>query len=273
MKQLQDIDFTKAFGDVPESFAARVQYALRCTEKEENAVRRKPLYTIAIVVLLLMLATTAVAAVLSRTIERFGVEYGGSFKTHLEQGVLAPGGQTTEFNGIVFSLDDFVITTRTHEESPQPALNFYATAVISPKEGENIVLMAWDEYTVHDPAGYALFYGSKYPTPPAGAPTYAEIAAENGAVIRRVSCIANGVLDENGDIYPGVVGSALIPQTDGTVLVFIEIVPEIAFSSVQDSYQLSLWLGCQDMDQEGLPIEDSRISMDWVITVSPSAGE
>ena len=37
MKRLEDIDFRKTYGDVPESFQHRVQYALRRTEEAIQA--------------------------------------------------------------------------------------------------------------------------------------------------------------------------------------------------------------------------------------------
>lgn len=134
------------------------------------------------------------------------------------------------------------------------------------------MLLAWDEYTVDDPAGYALYYGDMYPADPEGAPTYAEIAKEKDAVIRKVECIPNGILDENGNHYMGCVGYTLIPQEDGTVFFSVEIQPEVAVPQ-QDSYQLSLFICTEDVDLSGNPIEGTRHSMDWIVTLIPKKAE
>lgn len=275
------IDPNKVYGDVPQSFSHRVEYALRRCEKEEpKPMKRKPLVAIIITVLMLALTTTAVAAVLSRTTEFFGRFYGIDYLNKLEQGITYTGGQSTTFSNVTFTLNDIISTEfksqLANEDGPGyhelTVPFFFTTGTISAAEGENLVLLACDEYTVDDPAGYALYYGDMYPTAPEGAPTYAEIAKEKGAVIRKVECIPNGILDENGNHYMGCVGYTLIPQEDGTVFFSVEIQPEVAVPQ-QDSYQLSLYICTEDVDLDGNPIEGTRHSMDWIVTLVPEKAE
>ena len=72
--------------------------------------------------------------------------------------------------------------------------------------------------------------------------------------------------------YMGCVGYTLIPQEDGTVFFSVEIQPEVAVPQ-QDSYQLSLYICTEDVDLDGNPIEGTRHSMDWIVTLVPEKAE
>lgn len=271
-------DPNKVYGDVPQSFSHRVQYALRQCEKEEaKPVKRKSFVAIIVTVLMLALTTTAVAAGLSKTIEFFVFEYGERVRDKMESGTVAPGGQFTQLNDALFTLDDAVVipdqimwtAESGNVDTPVDTLSFYATGVISVAEEENIILLAADEYTVNDPAGYALYYPN-WPKAPEGAPTYAEIAKEKGAVIRVVNCIPNGIVNEkDGGYYPCTPGVSIIPLEDGTVHFSAELTLECENAPIQDSYQLSFWISTEDVDREGNPIEGTRRSEDWIVTLTP----
>ena len=275
-------DPNKVYGDVPASFSHRVAYALRQCEKEETKpMKRKSFVAVLITVLCLALATTAVAAALSKTTEFFVFEYGERVREKMESGTVAPGGQFTQLNDVVFTLSDAVVvpdqvmwTVESGDvDTPVDTLSFYATGVMSVAEEENIVLLACDEYTVNDPAGYALYYPN-WPKAPEGAPTYAEIAREKGAVIRMVNCVPNGIVNEtDGSYYPCTPGVSIIPLADGTVHFSAELTLECENAPVQDSYQLSLYISTEDIDLEGNPIEGTRRSQDWIVTLTPENAE
>ena len=279
------LDPNKVYGDVPESFSHRVAYALRYCEKEETRpMKRKPVFVI-LVVLMLAMTTTAVAAVLSQTTEFFALHYGEDTRKELEAGMYVPGGQTTTLNGVTFTLDDAVISNhvtkwasedmeQSNEEIVRSidTLAFWATGTIAPVEGENIILIA-EDFTPDLPAGYAVFNRTLYPAAPEGAPTYAELAKEKGATLRVVKCVANGIINEaTGEFYPSDIGYNLIPNTDGTVQFSVEI-PGAEEIPMQDSYQMSLYISTQDMDLEGNYIEGTRRSQDWIVTLTPEKGE
>lgn len=276
------LDPTKVYGDVPHAFSHRVEYALRRCEKEETKpMKRKSTVAIILVVLMLVLTTTAVAAGLSKTIEFFVFEYGERVREKMESGAIAPGGQFTQLNDVVFTLSDAVVipdqvmwTVESGDvETPVDTLSFYATGVMSVAEEENIILLACDEYTVNDPAGYALYY-PQWPKAPEGAPTYAELARERGAVIRVVNCIPNGIVDEvNSGFYPCTPGVSIIPLEDGTVHFSAELTLECENAPIQDSYQLSLYICTEDVDLTGTPIEGTRHTQDWIVTLTPEAAK
>ena len=108
---MKQIDPNKVYGDVPQSFSHRVDYALRRTREKEEAksMKRKPLVAVIITVLMIALTTTAVAAGLSKTIEFFVFEYGERVREKMESGTVAPGGQFAQLNDAVFTLADAVV--------------------------------------------------------------------------------------------------------------------------------------------------------------------
>lgn len=273
-------DFTKTYGDVPVSFSHRVESTLRQCQKEEKRPMKRKTYTIILAaVLCLALTTTAIAAVLSNTVDFFNLHYGERFREELEGGRHVTGGQSTEVSGVVFTLSDAVISD--HEtlyidedgnEAAISTLGFWATGFAAAAEGENIILLAGDDYSVNDPAGYALYYGDMYPAAPEGAKTYAELAQEKGATIRVVRVIPNGILDENGDMYPTTPGASFIPHEDGTVEFSAEIMSETVVP-VQDSYQLSMDILLEDVDLEGNPIEGTYFIQPWIVTLTVDKAE
>lgn len=275
------LDPNKVYGEVPSSFTHRVEYALRQCEKEETKpMKRKSTIVILLVALALALTTTAVAAVLSGTINFFGQQYGPAFQEKLEQGTVAPGGQSTVINGVTVTMTDFVVVPEKTEwlfgegelDTPVETLSFYATGTLVPAPGENLVLLAdLYEYAVTDPAGYDLFYGTT-PEAPEGAPSYADVARERGATLRQVRCIANGILDEEGKLLVNTIGSCIVPQADGSVVFSIEI-PSEHIIPQQDSYQMSLSIDMEDLDADGNPIEGTYLQQDWIVTLVPRRAE
>lgn len=274
------LDPEKVYGSVPETFSRRVEYALRRCEKEETkTMKRMPVAVIFVTILLLAMTTTAMAAVLSHTIEFFTFEYGERYRERLESGKVAPLDQSTTLNGAMFTLHDAVITPAKAEwlsgvgevDPPVDTLDFYATGVIAPAEGENLVLLPWDEYSVDQPAGYAIYY-PQWPKAPEDAPSYAELAKERSATIRKVSCIGWGILDGKGQLLPCTPGSSIIPLQDGTVHFSVEI-PSESVVPWQDSYQLLLEVATVDVDLAGNEIDGTRQSADWIVTLVPEKAE
>ncbi len=62
MKRMQDIDFTKAYGNPPPSFEQRVQYALRKTKEADKPVRKASLRVVLITALIIVAMTTVAVA-------------------------------------------------------------------------------------------------------------------------------------------------------------------------------------------------------------------
>lgn len=270
MKRLEDIPFKQTFGDVPESFSHRVQYALRHADKEEKRpMKSKTLRTIILTALFICLTTVGLAAALNHTIEYFG--WSSDWMERLNRGATAPGGHQTTWNGVTFTLYDAAVLPALMPDGipnyePEQPRELYATGYITAAD-ENIVLMPWGEYQVDDPAGYALFYGSSYPAPPEGAPTYADLAREKGLDrVRMVSCIVGGLVDDAGNVAGlGGVGYDMIAGMNGTVDFTIDQMPV----PEQATYKLSIDIGTVDVDLEGNIIEGTKMWSTWVIDIIP----
>lgn len=282
MKRMQDIDFKQAYGDVPPAFANRVNTTLRSLNEneKESRIMKKPITAFALILVLLAMTTVAIAATLSHTADFFGVEYGPEFQQKLEEGTVAPGGQSTTLNAVTFTLTDAVVVPEEVTwladqgalDTPVKSLGFYATGVIAPAEGENIILLP-EDYSVNAPAGYSDYpYGEDVRTAGEDAPTFAELAKEKNAKILWVTCIPNGILDEKGELLVNTVGLSLISLPDGTVHFSVEIPPENIIEP-QDSYQLSLYIATKEVDAQGNPIDDTLQSMDWVVTLTPEKAQ
>ncbi len=281
MKRLADIPFDKTFGDVPESFSHRVQYALRRTDKEERPVKSKTLRTIILTAVFICLTTVGLAAAVNHTIEYFGRQYGDDFRTRLEQGNTIPGGQSLTVKGMTVTINDAVVIpdktcyTGVGDEKdfvPEDTYAFYATGFMAPA-AEDVVLMARDDCQVTDPAGYVLYHGGMYPAAPEGAPTYADLAREKGLDrVRAVTCIPNGILDENGEVLTQTVGYEVLPGENGTVNFSIEIPGENVIPK-QDVYKMSVDVGMVDIDLEGNEIPGTQMWATWTITLIPEATE
>lgn len=273
MKRLEDIDFKQTYGDVPESFSRRIQYALRRTE-EEQPVKKVTVRTFSIALALCLLAATAVAAVASRTMDFFGSFYGEEKRQQLEAGDLAPGGQRHQVGDIVYTLGDVVAASETvtamredGTEYSYDTIALYGTGTITPAQEGKTVLMAMDEYSVNDPWGYDRIYGMDEAAPE-DAVTYAQKAQETGAAIRMVSVIPNGLVGPDGNFLKNSIGYTLIPQRDGTVQFSFEIIPESTMDK-QATYTLNLWLGSDEVALDGSIVEGSRQAEDWVVEIQP----
>lgn len=275
MKRLEDINFKQTYGDVPESFKRRVQYALRRTE-EEQPMKKATMRTVVIALVLCLLAATALAAVVSNTADFFGRFYGEEKRQQLEAGDMAPGGQRHQVGDIVYTLGDVVAAQemvygmdKAQKEYSYVSTTLYGTGVIAPAAEANLVLMAMDEYSVNDPWGYDLFYGMDEAAPE-DAVTYAQKAQETGAAIRMASVIPNGLVGADGEFVEASIGYTLIPQADGTVQFSFEIIPESTMDK-QATYTLNLWLGSDEVAMDGSIVEGSRQAEDWVVEIQPKA--
>ncbi len=282
MKFAENIDFTRTYGSVPEDFSRRVQETLYRAAEEERTMKRMTMRTLVIAALLVTLITAGVAATIYKTIEFFSEQYGEEATQEMfASGRIDPDSRSIDFAGLTVCLHDVIVTEENtcyigeHDPEaeaafvPETSKGFYAAGSIAPAAGSGDVLMVWYEYELTDPAGYALHAGGSAPKPAPDAPSYAALAQSRGLDhIRMVNCVANGVLDENGGIIPETVGYEMIPRPDGTIDFSVEIPGEMCIAD-RETYQLSLYIGVQDVDLNGDPIGETQ-RMDWVVDVTPA---
>lgn len=256
-------DWRMAYEPLPPQLETRVKRALAALD---DASKRRFQVRTAVLVLALVLALCGVACAVfeSRTVELFGRFYGEGTKRELLSGDLAGVGQSVRLGEVVYTLDDAVYKDGT----------VYASGTIRPADGVNVVLLA-EDYSVNDPAGYLLFYGEE--EIPDDAPTYAELAQERGAKILHVDAIANGVLEENGELNASSIGYGALPQRDGTIRFFFEFEGGESEIARAEKYEVSVYIANWEVTPEGEWLreepENTWLYEDWTVTVEPQMKE
>ena len=251
MKRMADIPFKKAFGDVPESFKARVQYTLR-PSKEEEYMKRKPLRTVLIAALLTVMVCGALAAVLSPTANIFGWFYGADKQEKLLAGSIVPSGESTQVGDVIYTIDDVILSDGT----------IYGSGTMKAAAGARIVLIP-EDYKPSDPAGYDTLYGDA--SIPADAPTYADKAAAIGAAIRMTRCLPDGVLNPDGSLSSATIGYAQFPREDGTVAFMFEF----ESNDAKPSYALQMYCANWEITPTGEYLLETRKEQTWRVTITP----
>lgn len=84
--------------------------------------------------------------------------------------------------------------------------------------------------------------------------------------------IPNGLLDDQGEIISADCGFTLSQHEDNTLHFSVEL-PPTSIIPEREFYQLSLYIAIQDADSQGNPIEGTRHSMDWIVTLTPDRAE
>lgn len=259
MKQLRsDLDFSRTYGSMPDSFAHRVQYALRQTQ-EEKTMKRSMLRTVAIVLILLTFTTAACAVILSRTREIFGQIYPSKSQL-LNAGEVAISGASFELAGVRFTLDDAVWT-----ES-----GLYAVGTMRAADGANLVLIS-DDNELDDPVGYPIHY-NPHIVVPEGTPTYRQLVEATGAKLVSVSCHFDNQISSE---FPKIIctpGAGFYAQEDGSIL--------FATECDLDSSDLEALRGGQCrirfsvnvmMYDDQLELTDQCVSNIWEVSLVPEA--
>lgn len=84
---------------------------------------------------------------------------------------------------------------------------------------------------------------------PTARPSYVELAQERGARLILAKCVADGVLDENGE--PDSVGYDQIPQPDGTIRFYFEFAGREGGIERAESYDVILSIANWEVTPEG----------------------
>lgn len=281
---LKELDLPHAvYGDMPDSFAERVQYALRRTAKEEQPMKRLTARTIAIALALVAVASIALAAIVSPTILRFSQWYGDEWGNAASQGDIDATARTFALGDLVYQIDDIVITgidnsnedTDSNEEKMtvhnEECRVILATGIISPKEGANVVLMGSEDHSISDPWNMETHYHSESAAAESSL-SVKDKAAETNAAILCPKVSAKGLLDKDGEPLPAEIGVTQRMQSDGTVLFSLEIWLDEPIPR-QETYTLSLWVSNWPVDADGTFQMDSRLREEWVIEVAPTKTE
>lgn len=260
MNELRDgLDFKTIYGDMPQSFEHRVQYALRRTE-EDKPVKRPIFRTIAIVLVLLTFATAACAAALSRTTEIFTWLYGPSKEQELNGGEQVISGKTYQLGDVIYTLEDAVWTDE----------GLYATVTARAAEGAKIVLIP-EDFEVTDPAGYLVHYKMNEEEIPADAPSYRDLAEASRAKLVQVKAHFENAIDPNDQSIEGDSGYSELPQHDGSVTIACEFYPNnVKMSDLRGGEcEVLIRIANRSKDLEGNFTDDIFDVYDWAVTIIP----
>lgn len=262
----------RVYGDVPQSFQHRVEYALRQT-KEERPMKRFTLRTVALVLVLVAIASIACAAVLSNTTEFFGEYYGASWRFAATKGDIDTTRPSVQIGDLIYTMDDVIVTGISLDDDGF-TLNFdkcgyiLATGTIKPAEGANVVIIP-EDHAVTDPWNVSPHYVGHDNVPQDAVSVLAK-AQELDAKILCARVTANGILDENGDMIPCSIGYEEFLQEDGTLMFSMEIQLDELIER-QDAYTLSVYVANHEVDAEDNHLMDTRQAEDWVFTIKPTA--
>lgn len=256
---MKQSEWRRAYDPDPVHLEARVRHTLKNLDAAP-AARPRALRTALIAALVLaLLCGIALAVYESRTADLAGWFGGEERKEALLAGDIAPSGESTRLGDVVYTLDDVIYKDGT----------IYGSGVIRAAEGANIVLI--DENSgIYEPAGYPLHYGKDY-TVPDDALSYAELAKERGARLILAKCVADGVLDENGE--PDSVGYDQVPQPDGTIRFYFEFAGREGGIERAESYDVILSIANWEVTPEGEWLredpDNTWLRDEWVVTVTP----
>lgn len=230
-------DLKQMYGSTPESFRKRMEYAL---SQPEKAAARPRSFRVALVTALVLALTIAVAAAAftSRVADVYGWSYGEDKREELLAGKIAQEACSAQIGDVIFTLEEVTYIDD----------GLYGVGSIRPSH-EGVILMA-EDYQVTDAAGYSLYYPDSE-TPPADAPSYAQLAREKNAKIRMVHCVPEAIGVDEGTVLPlPTFGYFAIPQMDGSILFGFEIPTGTAVEDGSE-YLISMWSASWEVTPEG----------------------
>ena len=223
-------------------------------------MKRKIPVGVAIILAVLLLTGVVYAATNSKTIEFFRKEWGASF--HEEGARVAPLRHTISLGNVNVAFDDIVLSGDGQ---------LYGSGTISAPE--DVILMN-SEYA-YDAPDEALL-----------AQPYIEKARQTGRNITVAEIIPDGYVID-GVLYCDWCGVAQTENEDGTLRFGFElggsesdptaITKHFADGGTHtaiaaaDSYTLQLWVQTCEITPDFKPLDDTRVTVTWTVTVKPKA--
>ncbi len=265
-----------------------IQHVLSAIEQKENEPMKKHM-SLALAIVLALLAGAAVAGGLPPTLDWIKSMYGSDIVSKIEQEAeTMPIGQTKEMGDVVYEWVETMLASPAEALTPEDGENaapegaaavsldsakaLYGTVRIAPKNGANVILMP-EDVDVNTPMGYVPGQGG---TPPDNAPTYAEEAVSSGARILLAKAVPHGI-EIDGKLVEGYeVGYDYDAHLDGSLTYHYVIygVPE----NLQ-TYTIRMRINNWEVTQDGrwlrdtgdgtAPEKDTWLKEDWTLTVAP----
>lgn len=250
------------YGSTPQSFQNRIEQtvaAQRTAQAEEDRRgmgRRGRRIALAAALVLILLGAMAIAASLPSVKELFGGAYGKRIEEKIDEGAVAYPAQSFQLGDVIYSLDEVVAMED----------GLLGVGHMTPAN-DSVVLVA-EDYLPDDAAGYGLHYGEESRAP-AGAKTYAQVAAEKNAKLVKVCAVAEAVGVDGGDILElASAGYDFYPQQDGSVQFMFELPAGIAVEQ-GTTYAIRLWVSNWEITTEGESVEETYLGEEWTVEMQP----
>lgn len=254
---LEGVNLEALYQNRPDSFDRRIDQTLErlsSAEAKRTFHLALPGRSILVCAMLLLLLTTACAAILTHTEQLFSTSYGKNF---FENQTLKIGlvGETFQIGDVLFVMDDAVYANET----------LYLSGEIRPAEGvENVQLLALDEEQYPGTPIGQSGYGN-YPGRPESqdGKTWGEYAQENGLRLLGVQMLLDTIMDSEGNnMDEGVFGMAVYQKQNS-----VEIGLEIPVRE-HGSYTISLDCGVTPLNAQETAVDFSQRKMEcWRVTV------
>lgn len=233
--------------------------------------KKMSLAMVLLIVCMLLSFTAAFATIISNTAQRFGNLYGEGWTDAALRGDIDTSKPSIQVGDVIYTMDDVIVTGIALEdgglaEDDGMCSRILATGTMRSASGANVVLMP-EDYLVSDPWNFDPYYNG-HANVPAGSVSVLEKANETGAKMLCTRATANGLVDNEGNLYDSDIVYAGIVQEDGSVMFILDIglfepIPR------QESYTLSVYISNHQVTAENEHLMDTRVSEDWIFTIHP----
>lgn len=256
-EQVDDVNLKALYQNRPDSFDRRIDQTLErlCKPKKQGFLSLLPTRTVVLCATLLLLVTTACAAILTHTEQLFSSTYGKQF---FENQALKTGmiGESFQIGDVLFVADDAVYANETL---------YFSGEIRLAKGVTDAQLLALDEEQYPNTPIGSSGYGD-YPGRPEsqGGKTWGEYAQENGLRLLGVQMLLDTIMDSEGNVMDeGVFGLAVYQKQNS-----VEIGLEIPVGE-RGSYTLVLDCGVTPLDAMADETDFTRRTMEcWRVTVN-----
>ncbi|MEG1891187.1 MAG: hypothetical protein RR301_07215 [Clostridia bacterium] len=261
-EQLQHATQTRLSGLKPDPWLT--QRVCNIAQQHVHTKKKISLKGVALIIALILgLCGVAYAVYEGLTADLYGWFYGKDWKKELQAGDQAIMGQHKQLGDVVYTIEEVIY------KKDGDFQGLYSTIRIRPAEGSNVVLIPSDT-SVYEPAGCQPHLGQSVPV---GAPSYAELAKEQGAKIFVARASAKRLV-VNGEECLGSFGEFWLPQPDGSLLGAMEINDHVPRA---EQYELTLSLSNWEvtLDDEYLREEPNNtwLKEEWKVIVQPTIKE
>ena len=259
---MNQINYKQMFGSTPDSFKHCVSIALMKTKECDMNMKRKfVLRTVSISsAILILLTAVAFAMFSSQVMDFFGRLYGKDMQDWLEKGDIATVHQSFVLDEVAFSLEEVIYRNN----------SLFGVGIIHPQDASTTFIIP-DDYQPQDPFGYDIYGEGGVPEAvPAGTPTIADKITEKNGKLLVVRILPEKVGADGGTMLsPECFSYTQVPQRDGSIRFSFEVADAYAVREGQ-IYTIQIRVSVCEMTLNGIMLENTRHSENWMVEIKPT---